>query len=502
MSRLIDALKLPQAYPHRVDEIELIQTHISWVLLAGEYAYKIRRPVKLGFVDFSTLESRRRDCFEELRLNRRFAPELYEAVVPIVDDGQQIIMDPPDPAGEPVEYAVKMRRFPAGQELSALLAHNAATADELKRFGFSLAAIHERLDPCGDVPDPAAIVRQNARELQQARPADGTVAALIEWIEQEWRRVDEVAAQRIACGRVRECHGDLHAANIVRLGGELVAFDCLEFDAKLRCIDVASDIAFLFMDLRAHGERPLAYAFLNAWLEGGGDYQAVVLLRFFAVHRAMVRAKVATLTRDTQSIERYRALAMALTAPEPPTLAITCGLSGSGKTWFSERAMIRQPAIRIRSDVERKRMAGLRAGQSSGGTIYTPQLNERVYAHLLTTARSLLVSGESAIVDAAFLRRHERDRFRQLAGELGVNFRILHCVAPQAELRSRIEARSRASTDASEADATVMERQRDWWEAFGAQESVHVVEVRTAEQDAVECALAGLHADARVRSST
>ncbi len=413
---LIDALQFPQAYQHPADGIELIQTHISWVLLAGEYAYKIRRPVKLGFVDFSTLESRRHDCHEEVRLNRRFAPRLYDAVVPIFDDGRQIVVGAPEAAGEAIEYAVRMRRFPAGQELSSLLTRNAVTEDELKRFGFSLAAIHERLEPCNDNPDPSAIVRQNARELRRSWPTDEAIDALMQWIEQEWHRVGDVAARRIERGRVRECHGDLHAANIVRLDGELIAFDCLEFDAKLRCIDVASDIAFLFMDLQAHGERSLAYAFLNAWLEGGGDYEAVVLLRFFAVHRALVRAKVAALTQDLPSVERYRQLASTLTAPPPPTLTITCGLSGSGKTWLSERAMTRCAAIRIRSDVERKRMAGLRATESSGErALYTTQFNERVYAYLIDTSRMLLASGESVIVDAAVLRRDELLRFQRLA---------------------------------------------------------------------------------------
>ncbi len=503
MNRLIDALKHPQAYPHPVTEVELKQTPISWVLLAGDHAYKIRRPAKLGFVDFSTLESRRHDCFEELRLNRRFAPQLYEAVVPIFDEGHRIVIGAPDAAGEAIEYAVRMQRFPADQELSSLLAHDAVTADELKRFGFDLAAIHERLDAHGEVPEAVAVVRQNARELRQVRPDDDAIAAVLEWIEREWRRIGDVAMQRIARGRVRECHADLHAANIVRLGGELTAFDCLEFDASLRRIDVASDIAFLFMDLQALGRRPLAYAFLNAWLEASGDYEAVVLLRFFAVHRALVRAKVATLTRNATLAECYGQLATALTQPAPATLTITCGLSGSGKTWLSERAMVAQAAIRIRSDVERKRLAGLRADQSSAGsTLYTPQFNERVYDHLLQSARTMLESGESVIVDAAFLRRDERERFRRLATELRTAFRILHCIAPRTELRSRIEARSRAGADASEADVAVMERQHQWWEAFSDDESPHVIEVRTAEADSVARALAEPGGSASLRSCT
>jgi len=489
VNSLIDGLLRPLAYPHPVDQVELKETPISWVLLAGAYAYKIRRPVKLDFVDFSTLEARRQDCFEEIRLNRHFAPQLYESVVPIRGDEQQPVIGATDADGPAVEYAVKMQRFPAGQELSTLLECNAVSVDELVRFGSSLAAIHARLDECRDPSAAIEVAMQNVRELQQARPRDDSIGTLAEWMEKEWRRIGGLAAHRAGHGRVRECHGDLHAANIVRLDGQLVAFDCLEFDARLRCIDVASDVAFLFMDLQARGQRSLAYALLNAWLEAGGDYEAVGLLRFFAVHRALVRAKVTQLARDAAHAVQYQNLAVALTKPTPARLSITCGLSGSGKTWFSEQAVTRCGVIRIRSDVERKRMADLQAGQRSvGETLYTPQFNERVYAHLLEAARTMLTSGESVIVDAAFLRRDERLQYRQLADELQVDFRIFHCIAPDATLRSRLDARSRAGTDASEADIAVMERQHHWWEGFGDERS-HVIEVRTAEPDSVEQAL-------------
>ena len=237
---------------------------------------------------------------------------------------------------------------------------------------------------------------------------------------------------------MRECHGDLHAGNIVRRNGELVAFDCIEFSSELRRIDVASDVAFLFMDLLARQQPSLAYAFLNGWLETSGDYDAVAVLRFFCVYRALVRAKVATLGNQESLAERYISLASGLMTPSAPTLMITCGLWGSGKTWLSQQIMTQRGAIRIRSDVERKRMVGLRATQSSASLpdqdLYSLAVNQQVYSALLACARSVLESGESIIVDAAFLKRSERLAFLELAAELRVPFAILHCVAPRETL--------------------------------------------------------------------
>ncbi|HEY5806912.1 MAG TPA: AAA family ATPase, partial [Povalibacter sp.] len=431
LNPLISALLDPSCYPHAVQKVELIQTHLSWVLLAGEYAYKIRRPVRFDFVDMTTLERRRQDCLDELRLNQRFAPHLYVDVVSIGGTVAQPMLHR-EPAGE---YAVRLHRFPPQDELAALLAGGTISVDEMIGFGARLARIHVASPVCNRTGSAAAlnVATDNANELLRlsGNSDTGQAHALAQWLAAEWARIGDIADRRCADGFVRECHGDLHAGNIVRLRGELTAFDAISFNERLRCIDVASDIAFLVMDLQVRQHRSLAYAVLNGWLEASGDYEAVRLLRFFVVHRALVRAKVALLNRDTGQSERYVALATDMARPTAPALTITCGLSGSGKTWMSTRVMTEASAIRVRSDVERKRLAGLRADESSGGAIYSVEFNTQVYEHLRMRVRCLLQAGQHVIVDAASLRRGERLAFQQLAAEEQATYTILHCTAPE-----------------------------------------------------------------------
>ncbi|HEX7013122.1 MAG TPA: AAA family ATPase [Steroidobacteraceae bacterium] len=491
---LIDALQDASRYPHPVDRVELKETPLSWVLLAGEFAYKIKKPVKVPFADFSTLERRRRNCLDELRLNRRFAPDLYLDVIALGGTPDSPAFDG---GAAPIEYAVKLRRFAERDELWSLLERGEVTTQELQAFGERIARLHEESpvcerSPCAD--RTLATMTANLRELE-ASCREGTcdVAPFRSWTEQEWARVGGLAGDRCAQGKVRDCHGDLHAGNVVRLAGQLVAFDCIEFNEELRCIDVMNDAAFLVMDLIARDSRAHAYAFLNGWLESGGEYEAVPLLRLFGVYRALVRAKVALLGNDAKKARCYVETADSLTRVRRPMLAITCGLSGSGKTWLSSQLMTKLGWLRVRSDVERKRLAGLRPEQSSralvGQDIYTREFNERVYSRLKELARTMLEAGHSVIVDAAFLRLEERSSLLELADKLAVPSRIVHCVAPMEHLRERLERRQRAKNDASEADTSVMEKQRDHWEPLTAEERTRALEVRTDEPRCAEAAL-------------
>ncbi len=511
---LIDALLEPERYPHPVTTVTLRQTHLSWVLLAGEFAYKIKKPVRLDFVDFSSLERRKHYCEEELRLNRRFAPALYLDVVPIRGSAGQPTFEGDTP---PQEYAVRLHRFAADQELGSLLERDAITAEELNAFGCRLAQLHAACPPHA-MPGAAArslgVVRANLGQLQatMSAPADtdsdpdadtgaatgaqaDVLASLSSWLSRQGRVCAPQVEQRGLAGWIRECHGDLHAGNIVRFAGTLTAFDCLEFDVALRRIDVLDDAAFLVMDLLARKHRGLAYAFLNGWLEVGGDYAAAGMLRFFMVHRALVRAKVQWLGGAREESKRYLHTALSLTqAAAPPALILTCGLSGSGKTWLSDRLVAQVGAIRIRSDVERKRLAGLRAGQASGSPpgegIYSPEFNARVYAHLLDRSAALLAAGENVIVDAAFLKQAERRKFMNLARDAAAPVAILHCVGTLQELSKRLLHRQRSGHDASEADAAVMRRQVDSWESLTEHERSVAIEVDTADAQAVLRAIA------------
>ena len=482
---LIDALLDPRRYPHVVDRVEVIETHASWLLLAGDFAYKIKKTITLPFLDYGTLARREAFCRAELVLNHRLAPELYLDVLPIGGTPGQ----PQLGATPAIEWAVRMRRFDESGRLDRVAArgdlqpaHLSQLAATLKVFWQAAAAAAP--DTRFGAPDQVlAAARENFVELRQLLPqADqAQVEQLAHWTEEEFVRRAADFATRKAGGLVREGHGDLHLANLVLIDGQVTPFDCIEFNEDFRWNDPASEIAFVWIDLLDHRQPGLAAWFLNAWLECSGDFQALAVLRFYAVYRAVVRAKIAALRAgqedagqrqaDLDSARVYLQLAWQIAAPPPPTLVITCGLSGSGKTTASSARLLDQTLegagniVRLRSDVERKRLFGLAPQQNSGSAlddgIYTAEATTRTYARLRALASDLLAAGWPVIVDAAFLRREERATFRALAAELGIGFAILATEAPAEELRRRLVARS---GDASEATLEVLEKQLVWFE--------------------------------------
>ena len=443
------------------------ETHISWVLLAGPYAYKVKKPVTLPFLDYGSVEQRRACCAAELRLNRRFAPELYLDVV--------------DLAGEP---AVRMHRFDEALRLDHVSSMGDLTGAHLAQLACDLVAFQAgaaRVAPRFGTPE---IIRadalENFDELARLLPVEAALLGrLRDWTEAEWRRRQADFARRHDLGFIREGHGDLHLGNLVLLDGRVVPFDGIEFNAGFRCIDVASEIAFTLLDLLDHDRPGLAHWLLDAWLTWSGDFDALAVLRFYLVYRALVRAKVAALrghesfsVADQQEAAGYLALAARLTAPPPATLTITCGPSGCGKTFETSRRLASADflhTVRIRSDVERKRLHGLAPDADSGGTIYDAETTRRTYARLADLAASLLQAGWSVIVDAAFLKRDERAVFRSLARRLAVPFGLIAPQVPQAELARRLRARR---NDASEATVDIMEQQLAWFEPPDAAEEV------------------------------
>ncbi len=439
------------------------ETHISWVLLAGAFAYKIKKPVTLPFLDYGTVAQRRFYCEEELRLNRRFAPDLYLDVVELV--------------GEP---AVRMKRFDEAQRLDHVSSNGDLTGTHLAQLARDLVDFQARADRASPEFGTPEVIRadalENFGELMRLLPVEAPLLArLRDWTEAEWLRRVPDFTQRHAGGFIREGHGDLHLGNLVLLDGRVVPFDGIEFNADFRCIDVASEIAFTLLDLLDHDRPGLAHWLLDAWLTWSGDFAALHVLRFYLVYRAMVRAKVAALRgspADQQEAAGYLALAARLTQAPTPVLTITCGLSGCGKTTETSRCLARAAfldTVRIRSDVERKRLFGLAPDADSGGAIYSPEANARTYARLAELAESILCTGWSVIVDAAFLKRAERDYFRALASRLGVSFRLIAPQAALAELARRIAQRSH---DASEATTAVLEKQIQVFEIPGNDEGV------------------------------
>lgn len=466
----------PVCYDHPVAKLELIETHISWVLLTGSFAYKIKKPVNLGFLDFSTLERRHQDCMEELRLNRRLAADYYLERVAITGSPAAPRING---AGQALEYAVKMRQFPADATLDKLAERGELGHQQIDALAARLAHFHlvecERAaadSPWGEPEWVAKPVAENFRLLAERldEPAERQLLAdLQHWCDAEQARLAPLMRERKLAGRVRECHGDLHLANLAWVDGHLVIFDCLEFSPALRWIDIISEVAFCYMDLLHRNFPALAFRFLNAWLEATGDYQGVALLRYYAVYRALVRVKVAAL-RAGQGCEASSAeikgclqLAGQLSQTDSPQLWITHGLSGSGKTTLSQRWLEKCGLIRLRSDVERRRLAGLGALAKRDGAIgeglYDRQASRRTYQYLANLAEGILAAGWPVIVDAAFLEREQRDLFRTLAQRLGANFRLLHIQAEPDTLRERVRQRQAAGKDASEADLRVLEHQ-------------------------------------------
>jgi len=482
-SAVISALSHAEAYPHSVDEIQLIETHISWVFLTGHYAYKIKKPVNFGFLDFSTLEKRHRFCEEELRLNRRLAPALYLDVVPIYG--------PPDKAtmkgtGETIEYAVKMLQFDVKNTFDNLLLSNKLTPEHISETAETLARFHSNINiadkdtPFGTAEAIQQPVMENFDQLSASlqtiknqHTSDGALKTLHDWTTKNHEALTSTFNARKRAGFIRECHGDLHLRNITLWENHVTPFDCIEFNDNLRWIDVISELAFLLMDLDDHQQPALSRQLLNHYLSLTGDYDGLEVLRYYQVYRAMVRAKVAGLRlgqsedeipQQLEEIQNYLHLAECYTKPRTPTLLITHGLSGSGKTYLSKKISLTVDVIHLRSDVERKRCFGLdenaKTQSDLNAGIYSPEETEKIYKHLLRLSQPILNAGFSVLVDATFLLREHRDLFKTLADELNIPFTILHCEASDITLRQRLKERQDEGTDASEANVQILIQQQ------------------------------------------
>ena len=481
LDRLIAALRSPARYAHAVEHVELLQTHISCVLLAGDYAYKIKKPVNLGFLDFSTLAARKHYCEEELRLNRRTAPELYLDVLAIGGSESAPLLGG---GGAAIEYALRMRRFAQEDLLDRIARRGALMPQHIDALARGLAAFHAKIERAGAAQaygSPERILAPALQNFEQTLPllsakADiAQLARLRDWTAREHEALAAVFAARKRAGWVRECHGDLHLGNVALLEGVPTPFDAIEFNPDFRWTDVINEIAFLVMDLLDHGLPRLAFRFLNAYLEHTGDYAGLRVLRFYLVYRALVRAKVSCMrahqagvtAHEKSEVEReYRRhlhLAERLAARAHAALLIVHGPSGSGKTTIAQNLLEALGAVRLRSDVERKRLFGVaaeaRTGSPLGAGLYAPEASRRTYARLAELARAVLAAGHPVIVDAAFLERAERERFAALARETGASFLIASCTASPATLRARVAERERAARDASEAGLAVLEHQ-------------------------------------------
>ncbi len=478
--QLVATLREPARHGRTCCDVGLIETHISYVLLTGEYAYKIKKAVALGFLDFTTRDARLRYCLEELRLNRRLAPALYLDVVAITGTIDDPVIGG---SGAPIEYAVKMREFPQDGLLNRELARGELTGAAIDTLAGIVAQFHgavEVASASGPFGTPHEVLRFALDNFDafagspDSLAERATLAELRAWTEREHSARSGVFASRRREGFIRNCHGDLHLGNITRIDGVITIFDCIEFNEQLRWIDVMSEIAFTTMDLEDRGRPDFARRFLDAYLALTGDYAGLPVLPFYLAYRALVRAKVACLRAGQLAAEEpraaavaefrdYLALARRYASPPHPAIVVTHGLSGSGKTTLSQSLLERMGAVRIRTDLERKRLSGVpamvRSGSALGAGLYAEDANRATYRRVCDLARGVVAAGKVAVLDGTFLRRWQRDLARALAAELEVPFVVIAFDARVSTLRRRIEERARDGIDASEADLAVLDHQ-------------------------------------------
>lgn len=477
---LIAALQNPALYPHSVDGFRVIETHISWVILTGAYAYKMKKPVDFGFLNFTHLADRKHFCEEELRLNQRMAPDLYLRVVPITGAADAPVIDG---EGEPIEYLLQMREFPQTQLMAEVQArgeltdaHIDALAEQIAQFHLSIPQVPAG-HPLNNADAIVAPMRQNfeqIRPLLNEKPDLQQLDALSDWTETSIARLRPLLVQRSQQGFIRECHGDLHLGNATIIDNKVVLFDCIEFNEPFRLIDIASDAAFLAMDLEDRGLKCQARRFLNGWLERTGDYAALELLSLYKAYRALVRAKVSLfrLHQEQDAVQRrvilrqyrsYANLAESYSAIPSRFLAITHGVSAVGKSHVALRLVEALGAIRLRSDLERKRLYGEpteRHDVAVNAGIYSAEATEATYERLHSLAEAALNAGFSVVIDATYLQQSQRQAAWQVAESTGVPFIILACEAPDAVIEQWLTQRQAEGGDPSDATMAVVKAQQ------------------------------------------
>ena len=514
-AQLIEALRRPQAYPEPAARVEIVQTHISIVVLVGEFVYKVRKGVDMGFLDFTTLEKRRADCDAEVVLNRRLAPSVYLGVVPITGSASKLSVEG---SGEPIEWAVKMRRLPEDATLESRLSRDEISAAQIETLAERIAAFHrgaERGPHISEVACFETISRNLLENLHHpgAKEPEGIDAEILarltalttQALEEARPLIEERSRRGVPC----DCHGDLKTDHVYLFPeaappDDLVIIDCIEFNERFRYIDPVADMAFLAMDLTYQGRRDLSRALIERYFRAGGDEQGRALLQLYLSYRAAVRAKVLSIQAgeaETDPAAReallrkartYRLLALGeIEAPEKRAgLALIGGLPGTGKSALAHAAAEAFGFELIRSDVVRKELAGLVPEESGTDALYTDEMSDKTYAECAHRAGEILARGGRVIVDANFREEVRRTPFVDLARECAARTLFIECRAPEQVIRRRLERRG---ADASDADWGVYRKLRDQWETPGTQTArvAHSIDTGGSPEGALQ-SLAGL----------
>lgn len=507
---LIKNLLSSKAFNHPTQPPRLIETHVSWVLLTGKYAYKIKKPVNFGFLDFSTLEKRKYYCEKELDLGQQFAPEIYLAVVPITGTIEQPHVN--GFTGPILEYAIQMCEFSQDDLLSELLKQGKLTPTLIESLGKLIAEFHKKTSVASEkthfgLPQEVhAPTQQNFEQIIPLLPDIDIkqIKRLEKWANNQFIEQKNLFAQRKKQGFIRDCHGDLHLANIIFYKGELILFDRLEFNEDLRWTDVIADLAFLAMDLSEKKQTQLANLLINTYFQFTGDYVGLNLFPYYLAYRAVVRAKIALFrsiqegltSNEKRQMEsdyyNFINLAESYTYPRNPCLIIMHGFVGSGKSTIAKDFVKQCGAIQISSDIIRKQLFNIPLQEKTHSAlyegIYSHKATEKTYEKLAILAEIIIQAGFIALIDATFLLHAQRHYFYNLAKHLQIPFYIIHCQTNDLEIKKRLKKRIAQKNSISEADLTIFMHQQKTIEPLTNLEKQHtfIIENQSALKQALE----------------
>jgi aminoglycoside phosphotransferase family enzyme/predicted kinase len=501
---ILESLRNPTAYPVQTSTVELVQTHISWLFLTDTHVFKLKKPVNFGFLDFSTLDLRRFYCYEELRLNRRLCPDIYEKVIALreTDAGAAFVGN-----GKVIEYAVMMKRLPADRMLDILVDCGMISTEEIQIIALEISRFHSNAATSPHISKFGSLeqIQYNWREnFEQALPFQTSTLppdvfeTIRSYVEMFTDSYSALFAERVENGYIRECDGDIHLENICLLNNTAYIFDCIEFNERFRYSDTAADIAFLLMDLDFHSRSDLADAALTAYITASGDTGLIKLITFYKVYRAFVRGKVESLQlQDTGIIKEARTIAekkairyfrlaqgYCLRSALPPTLFITSGTMGCGKSTLAGQLAFELGLAIFNSDTVRKQLAGLLPQTaiqiSFGKGLYSREMSQRTYRELERLAKSELASGHSTVIDAGFGTAAERARFAQLAASKGLEFIILFVECEPDEQRQRLRERSSRGDSVSDGRVELLDQQKTLFEPPADSEG-RIISISTSE---------------------
>lgn len=486
-SSIVESMTRTDFYPHKPQSVELVQTHISYVFITGNYVYKVKKPVNFGFLDFTTLEKRKFYCEEELRLNRRLAPSIYLDVVPILQGSRGNLSL--DGTGQVIEYAVRMKMLPLDKMLKILLSQNQADEKMMNAVAEKVARFHETAETGGKIDQMGSIqtIRHNTDEnfAQTEKYMDVTIPAyqfhfIREYVKKFLDSNKDLLERRIAQHKIRDCHGDLHLEHIC-VADDIIIFDCIEFNERFRYGDVAAEVAFLTMDLDYNGYPRQAEDFVHAYLQYSEDADLKALLNFYRCYYAYVRGKVISFRLDQKEVpENERAEINKIASKyfdqaytyaarlEKPALILTAGLIGSGKSYQAQRIAARLGADVIRTDILRKEMLRIQPSEkhheSFGQGIYAPDVSQKTYEKAIELAAEKIQQGRPVVIDASFKNRSDRSLAVSLSERLRVPFYIIECSCPDDVVKIRLEKRKQDKDNPSDGRWEILQEQKKQYE--------------------------------------